>query len=248
MPKRNNIWANIDWVTILIFLLLVFMGWINIYAAVYNEEHQSILDLSQLYGKQLIWIGAALLIGFIILIIDTNFYVFFSYIIYGVIVSLLILVLFIGKEVNGARSWFDFGGFAFQPSEFCKFATALALASYMNSFGFKLKRFKSIAIIAAIILTPALFILLQNDTGSALVYFSFILVLYREGLSGVVLFFGTLIVILFVLALVVSNLFLSLLLLGLVLVAYLVFNPKLKQFALVFIIFAAPLLISNLLR
>lgn len=243
MPKRNNIWANIDWVTILIFLLLVFMGWINIYAAVYNEEHQSILDLSQLYGKQLIWIGAALLIGFIILIIDTNFYVFFSYIIYGVIVSLLILVLFIGKEVNGARSWFDFGGFAFQPSEFCKFATALALASYMNSFGFKLKRFKSIAIIAAIILTPALFILLQNDTGSALVYFSFILVLYREGLSGVVLFFGTLIVILFVLALVVSNLFLSLLLLGLVLVAYLVFNPKLKQFALVFIIFAAPLLI-----
>src|SRR5680860_1568478 len=99
MPKRNNIWANIDWVTILIFLLLVFMGWINIYAAVYNEEHQSILDLSQLYGKQLIWIGAALLIGFIILIIDTNFYVFFSYIIYGVIVSLLILVLFIGKEV-----------------------------------------------------------------------------------------------------------------------------------------------------
>ncbi len=112
------------------------------------------------------------------------------------------MVLFVGKEINGARSWFGFGSFGLQPSEFCKFATALALARYMSSYGFKLQRFKSLVTIAVIILLPAAFIVIQNDAGSALVYLSFVLVLYREGLSGVVLFFGTLVAILFVLSLV----------------------------------------------
>ena len=178
MPKRNNIWANLDWITILIFVVLVFLGWINIYAAIYNEEFQSIFDTSQRYGKQLIWIGAALVLGFLILLTDTNFYVFFSYIIYGILVLLLFLVLFVGKEINGARSWFIFGGFGFQPSEFTKFATALFLARYMNTFGFKIHKFKSLLTISAIIFIPVIFILLQNDTGSALVYFSFVLVLF----------------------------------------------------------------------
>ena len=230
MPKRNSLWANIDWVTVLIFLILVFLGWINIYASVYNQEHQSILDTTQRYGKQLIWIGAALAIGFLILIIDSNFYVFFSFIIYGIIVLLLILVLFLGTEINGQRAWFMFGSFGFQPSEFCKFATGLALASYMNSHGFKLQSFKSLVIISAIILGPAVLILLQNDTGSALVYFSFILVLYREGLSGVVLFFGTLLILLFILALIISNLALSLILLGSFLISFYVVNAKYKQY------------------
>ena len=101
MPKRNSLWANIDWITVSIFLLLMLLGWINIYVSVYDQEHQSIFDTTQRYGKQLIWIGATLLIGFIILIIESNFYVFFSYIIYGVIVSLLILVFFLGTEING---------------------------------------------------------------------------------------------------------------------------------------------------
>jgi len=237
MPKRNNMWANIDWVTVLLFLLLIFMGWLNIYAAVYNEEFQSILDTSQRYGKQLIWIGAALVLGLIILLIDTNFYVFFSYILYGILVLLLILVLLVGKEINGAKSWFVIGGFGFQPSEFMKFATALVLARYMSTFGFKIHKLKSLITIAAIIFTPVLFILLQNDTGSALVYFSFVLVLYREGLSGVVLFFGFLVAVLFILTLLLPPLTLSLFLLGIVLFVYLVLNPKFKQFARVFMIF-----------
>ena len=238
MPKRNSLWANIDWITVGLFILLVFMGWINIYASVFDQEHQSILDTSQRYGKQLIWIGAAFLIAFIVLIIESNFYVFFSYIIYGFIVFLLILVLFVGKEINGARSWFGIGGFGLQPAEFAKFATALALAKYMNAYGFKLQTFKSITRITAIIFTPAVIILMQNDTGSALVYFSFVLVLYREGLSGVVLFFGSLIAVLFVLTLVLSNLVLAILLLGLVIITFFIFNPRMKQFSRILIIFS----------
>jgi rod shape determining protein RodA len=243
MPKRNSLWANIDWVTVLIYLILVFLGWINIYASVFNQEHQSIVDTTQRYGKQLIWIGAALAIGFLILIIDSNFYVFFSFIIYGIIVLLLILVLFLGTEINGQRGWFMFGPIGFQPSEFCKFATGLALASYMNTHGFKLQTFKSLIIISAIILGPAVLILLQNDTGSALVYFSFILVLYREGLSGVVLFFGTLLILLFILALIISNLALSLILLGSFLIAFYVVNAKYKQYLKIPVIYAAGILL-----
>jgi rod shape determining protein RodA len=243
MPKRNSLWANIDWVTVSIFLILLFLGWINIYASVYNQEHQSIFDTSQRYGKQIIWIAAALAIGFFILIIESNFYVFFSYIIYGLAVFLLILVLFLGTNINGQRAWFMFGSFGFQPSEFCKFATGLALAKYMNTHGFKLQQFKSLAIVSAIILGPAILILLQNDTGSALVYFSFVLVLYREGLSGVVLFFGSLMIVLFVLALIISNLVLSLLLLGFVLIAFYIVNSKYKQFLKIPIIYASTILL-----
>lgn len=239
MPRRNNILANIDWVTVLLYLIMVFLGWINIYAALYSDEYQSIFDTSQQYGKQLMWIGAAAVLALIIMLLEVNFYVFFSYIIFGLLMFLLLLVPFIGKEINGARSWFQLGPIAFQPSEFAKFATALALARYMSSYGFKLQKPKSLITIAAIIFGPVVFILLQNDTGSALVYFSFVLVLYREGLSGVVLFFGTLIAILFVLALVLPNLTLILIMIAMVLLMYLIFNPKLKQFLNTFVLFVA---------
>lgn len=242
MPKRNSLWANIDWTTVILFLVLIFLGWINIYASVFNLEHQSIFDTTQRYGKQLIWIGAALLIGFTILIIESNFYVFFSYFIYGFIVFLLFLVLFVGKEINGARSWFAVGSFGLQPSEFCKFATALALARFMSTHGFKLERVKSLVIIAILIFLPAFFILVQNDTGSALVYFSFVLVLYREGLSGIVLFFGTLAAFLFVLALMLPNLVLVIIMLGVALIVFFAFNPKMKQFLKVFSVFAGSIL------
>ena len=240
MPRRNSVWANIDWFTILLYLVLVFLGWINIYASVYDAEHQSILDVSQRYGKQLIWIGAALTLAFLILLIETNFYVFFSYIIYGTVVLLLILVLFFGTEINGAKSWFTIGGFSIQPAEFGKFATALALSKFMSSFGFRLQRVKSLLIIGIIIFLPALLILLQNDTGSALVYFAFVLVLYREGLSGVVLFFGLLVALLFVLSMVLPGPILFALLAGLALIIFLALNPAIKQFFVV----AAILLLS----
>ena len=238
MPRRNNILANIDWLTVGLYILMLFLGWFNIYAALYSDEHQSIFDITQQYGKQLMWIGAASVLALVIMLLEVNFYIFFSYIIYGVLVLLLLLVPFIGKEIHGARSWFQLGPITFQPSEFAKFATALALARYMSTHGFKLQTTKSLLTIAAIIFAPVVLILLQNDTGSALVYFSFVLVLYREGLSGVVLFFGTLVAILFVLALVLTNLTLALIMVGVALLMFLIFNPKLKQFVNVVIIYA----------
>jgi rod shape determining protein RodA len=237
MPRRNNLWANIDWLMVFIYLALVLLGWINIYAAVYDVEHHSIFDITQRYGKQLMWISAALLLAFIILLLETNFYVFFAYIIYGAVILLLILVLFAGTEVNNSKSWLTIGGFAIQPAEFGKFATALALAKYMSSFEFKLRRFKSLMLIGAIILFPSALIFLQNDTGSALVYFSFILVLYREGLSGVVLFFATLIGLLFIFSLVLSELVLFGLLAGLALLTFFVVNAGMKHYSKVLLFF-----------
>ena len=237
MPRRNNLWANIDWITVLIYVVLVLMGWFNIYASVYNAEHSSIFDLSQRYGKQLIWIGAAFILAFIIFLIESNFFVFFAYFIYLFVVFLLILVLLVGAEIKGSQSWFNIGGFGIQPSEFSKFAVSLALAKYMSTYDFKLHQVKSYFVIALIIFVPALFILLQNDTGSALVYVSFIFVLFREGLSGVVLFFGMLLVLLFVLALVMSNMVLNIALLAITLIILFIINPKLKQFGFVLLFF-----------
>lgn len=225
------------------------LGWINIYSSVYDQNHQSIFDTTQRYGKQLIWIGAAIVLGFFLLIIESNFYVFFSWIFYGVIMILLVLVLVFGTTINGAKGWFMIGSFGFQPAEFAKFATALALASYMNTHDFKLQNFRSLIVIALIILLPAFFILIQNDTGSALVFFSFILVLYREGLSGIVLFFGTLMIVLFVLALIVSNLVLSVLMLVAALLVFYGINTRNKQYYLVPIFYAVgilPFVVLNL--
>lgn len=237
MSRRNNLWANIDWIIVLIYVVLVFMGWFNIYASAYNAEHSSIFDLSQRYGKQLMWIGVAFLFAFIVFFIEPKFYVFFSYLIYLLVVFLLILVLLVGSEIHGSKSWFNIGGLGIQPSEFSKFAVSLALARYMSTFEFKLHRAKSYFAIALIIFVPTLFILLQNDTGSALIYTSFILVLFREGLSGVVLFFGTLLVLLFILAMVMSNFILNIALLAITLIVLLIINPKLKQFGFVLLFF-----------
>lgn len=204
MARRNNIWANLDWLTVILYLILIFLGWINIYAAVFNEEHASILDMSQRYGKQLIWIGAAIVIAIMLLIIDSKFYVFFAYVFYGITILLLIAVLLFGTKVKGATSWFQIGGFAIQPAEFVKFTTALALAKYMSTHSFKMEKISSLLIIGAILALPVALIFLQNDTGSALVISVFILVLFREGLSGVVLFLAFVAALIFILTLVLS--------------------------------------------
>lgn len=206
MARRNNIWANLDWVSIILYLVLVFMGWINIYAAVYNEEHSSILDMTQRYGKQLIWIVAALVIGFTLILVDSKFYVFSAYGFYAITILLLIAVLLFGTQVKGSTSWFQVGGIAIQPAEFVKFTTALALAKYLSSYNFKMHRFKSLVIIGVILALPVVLIFMQNDTGSALVIGVFLLVLFREGLSGFVLFLTFIVAIIFILTLVLSPL------------------------------------------
>ncbi|HAF27857.1 MAG TPA: rod shape-determining protein RodA [Bacteroidales bacterium] len=228
MQRRVNIWSNVDWLTVSMYLILVLMGWLNIYAAVYNEEHHSIFDFSQRYGKQLIWIGAALILAFLIFIIDINFYSFFAYLVYGIMIFLLIAVLIFGTKVHGARSWFELGSFRIQPAEFAKIATALALARYLSSYNVQINTLRSYLRVAAIILLPSVLILLQNDTGSAIVYFVFILVLYREGISESILFLGLFIVILFILALVLTKLTIILLSIAVVFIIFWFINRRLK--------------------
>ena len=229
MAQRNKLWVNIDWITVLLVLLLMILGWINIYASVYNEDHRSIFDITQRYGKQLIWIGAAVILGLVILVIDSNFYVFFAWPIYGFVIISLVLVLIAGVEINGSRSWFIIGGdFRLQPSEFAKFATALALSKLISSYNYKISRPLSILETAAVILMPPALIILQPDTGSAIVFIVFLLVLYREGLSGVVLFFAFLTVILFLLSLITENyVLLILLFLGSIIALY-ILKQRLK--------------------
>jgi rod shape determining protein RodA len=201
LNNRNNIWLNLDWITVVLYLMLVFIGWINIYAAVYNEEHQSILDMGQRYGKQLIWIIAGIVLAVVVLSVDSKFYVVFAYHFYIITILLLISVLFLGREVNGARAWFEFGNIALQPAELGKFATCLAIAKYMSQFDFKMQNARSYIALGFLIVVPALLIIMQNDTGSALVFAVFVLVFFREGMSGIILFWGFAAAVLFILAL-----------------------------------------------
>jgi rod shape determining protein RodA len=184
-----------------LFLVLVLMGWLNIYAAVYNDEHNSIVDMTQSYGKQLLWIGTALALALAVLITDTKFFTAFAYLIYGITILLLLGVLIGGKEIAGSKSWFEIGSFAIQPAEFAKFSTNLAIARYLSGLNINVDNLKTKLIPVAILGLPALLILLQNDTGSALVYAAFVLVLYRQGLSGNLLVIGVFTAILFLMAL-----------------------------------------------
>lgn len=205
MRGTKSLIDNIDWITVGIYLVLILAGWLNIYAAVYNEEFESIFDTSQRYGKQLLWIGTAGIIATVILLIDERFFATFGYLIYGVIIMLLIAVLLVGAATKGATSWFAIGGFKIQPSEFSKFATNLALAKYLSTLNIRMSDLKTKLTAAAILAIPAVLILLQNDTGSALVYGAFVLVLFREGLSGNFLLIGLITAFLFVITLIFQN-------------------------------------------
>lgn len=207
MQKKDNVWANLDWITVSIYLAMMFIGWINIYAAVYNEEHKSIFDFSQQYGKQLIWIFAAIFIAMLMINVDSKFFVTFAFPIYILLLLLLMLVPLIGTVINGAKSWIAIGNFLLQPSEFMKMGVSLAMARYISSHDFKMHSWKSLAVIAGILFLPVAMIFLQNDTGSAIVFGVFLLVLFREGLNGIVLFFSFLIAIVFVLTIIFDPLF-----------------------------------------
>ena len=181
---RNKIIGKIDWVTVLIYFALVLIGWFSIFSAKYDELHPSIFDFSKEYGKQLIWIGVALLFGFIVLLIDAKFFNAFSLWIYIIVLATLFLVLVYGKATKGATSWIEFGPVKFQPSEFAKMATALALAGYLDRLNVDIQKSKDQLIACALILIPMALVLMQNDTGSAIVFVSFIFVLFREGMPG----------------------------------------------------------------
>ncbi len=226
MNRQSELLKNIDWVSIFMYTLLVFMGWLNIYAAVYNDSHSSIFDITQKYGKQLIWIGASFVLGFIIMLTDSKFFTAFSFIIYGLTIGLLAAVLVFGKEVNGARSWFEIGSIRLQPAEFAKFATCLAVANVMSRHGFKMMRLSSLLSVGILLALPALLIIKQNDTGSALVYSSFILVMYREGLHGSILLLCFMTVALFIFTLLYPPMTVLLLIIGGTLIAFLYYRQN----------------------
>ncbi len=201
MRENKSIIANIDWTTVFLWLALALIGWFNIYAAVYDETHSSIFDISQRYGRQLLWIALAVVLAFVVLLIDAKFFIAFAWPIYVVVIIALIGVLMFGATVAGSKSWFQIGGFAIQPAEFAKFSTALALAFYLGHAKANMANARTIVLGSIIIGIPTLMILAQYDTGSALVFLAFILVLYREGLTGYVLFAGFLAIVLFVVTL-----------------------------------------------
>ena len=208
MNERNSIIGKIDWLTLLLYLALVVIGWFSIFSAKYDETHPSIFDLSQVYGKQLIWIGASILLGFVVLLVDAKFFNAFSLWIYFFFLASLFIVLVYGKATKGATSWIDLGaGVKFQPSEFAKMGTALALAGYLGRLDVDLQKRKCQIVSALLVLAPMALVLLQNDTGSAIVFVSFIFVLYREGFpgTGLVMVGGVTAILLFVLTLVWSQ-------------------------------------------
>lgn len=196
---------KIDWLAVGLWAFLVVFGWINIYAATYNESHASLLDFDTFHGKQLIWIAGAAVLAIVVTFTEPRFFSNTAYIIYGVVLALLVVTLFIAVTSHGGKSWIDLGFFRLQPSEFAKFATALALAKYMSAIDVDWRQTSTKVASLIIIGIPAVLVFLQHDTGSALVFAAFVLPLFREGLSGVVLVGGLALALLFVLALLVNK-------------------------------------------
>lgn len=212
MARQNDPFAqNIDWLTLLLYFGCVAMGWLNVYAAVYSpEDHTSLFDMSTNAGKQLMWIGTTVILIICVLVINHTFFDTFAFVFYGFMILLLILVLFLGSNINGSRSWFKFGSFTLQPAEFAKVATALALAKYLDVPGINLSKQKDLLYIGGIIVLPCILILASNETGSTLVFASFAIMLYREGLPGWIPAVGLAAAALFILALVFAKLYIFL--------------------------------------
>lgn len=196
--KRQSLWASVDWCTIAIYLALMVFGWISICGASYTYGDNDIFSLGTRSGMQIVWIGTSVCLGFVILMMDTRFFDTFSYIIYGLLLLLLFATIFNPHDIKGSHSWLVIGPLRLQPAEFGKFATALALAKLMSAYGFSMKRWKDFAAACAVVLLPMLFIIGQRETGSALVYLTFFLVFYREGMPGSILFTGVAMVVYFV--------------------------------------------------
>ncbi len=219
MKEQKGIFRYIDRTLVLLYLALVLMGWVSIYAAVYNNEHASIFDLSQSYGKQMLWIATSLGLGLLIILTDAKFFNAFAYPIYIGTILLLVIVLITGTEISGSKSWFQIGEFRLQPAEFAKFATTLALAHYLSALDFDNRKRKSQIIPLIILAIPALLILLQNDTGSAIVYASLALVLYRQGMPGSILLVGVATAILAIMAL-MFNQYIVITVIGILLIGF----------------------------
>ncbi len=204
--RQDSLSQKIDWLVLLLFGAMILLGWLNIYASDYDpESDQSIFDFSTGAGRQLIWIFASFALMAIIFLFDFHFFDTFAYVIYGVLITLLIFILIGGKEVAGSRSWIGIGSFGLQPSEFAKIATALALAKFLSRTNTKLKDVKSLAIASTIIAVPMGLTILQGDTGTALVFVSLAIPMFREGMPMAILLVVLGLFLVFILTLLISQ-------------------------------------------
>lgn len=252
MERREQ---KIDWLTILMYLAFVMFGWLNIYAASYQDSAMSMFDLDSNGGRQFIWIIISGFIGVMIMSINPKLFEISSYLAYGINILLLIAVLFFGVKVNGARSWFDFGFFRLQPAEFAKVTTSMALAQYMSSVNFNFRHLSSQLIVAGIICLPVTLTLLQPDAGTALVFASMIFVLFREGLSYVYVALIFFLIIFSVLAIVVNKVLITIAIIALTFSScYFIFKLKhilthvVVGLSLVFVVNSVKYVIENVMR
>jgi len=203
----NNTFFKIDWLSVLLFMTLVIFGWLSIYSTTVTDPNQSILNLSTLYGKQLLWILLSIIIVIFVLSIDSKFYERFSSVIYILSLLSLLGLLFFGKTINGQTAWYSFGSFSIQPAEFAKAAVALAVAKYLSELNVDLKKIKHQLSVFLILAIPIVLILLQPDAGSAVVYFSFFIAFYREGLPGYYIWLGIFAIVLFACVLLIGSVY-----------------------------------------
>ncbi len=197
---KHSLFGSIDWLTLVLYAIMVIFGVISIYAASYDFDNASMFDFSEFSGKQITWIGLSLILGLVILLIDSRMYETYAYPMYIGMVLLLVVTIFIAPDINGSHSWIVLGPMSLQPAEFAKFATALALAKIFSEYNFSLNNVSNYIKVLSVIFIPILLILAQKETGSALVYLSLFFVLYREGMSGIILFAALMAVVIFVVA------------------------------------------------
>lgn len=196
--RQPGVFRSLDWWTIAIYVALLIFGWVSVCGASYSFGDTDIFSLSSRSGMQIVWIGTSIVLGFVLLMLDSRFYDTFAYVIYALLLLLLFATIFNPHEIKGSRSWLIMGPVRLQPAEFAKFATALAVSKLMSTYGYNIHYWKHFAAACGIVLLPMLFIVAQKETGSALVYLSFFLMFYREGMTGSVLFTGVALVVYFV--------------------------------------------------
>lgn len=201
MNNNRSIISGIDWWTIVLFIVIALFGWLNIYGSSYSFDQTSIWDFSNRAGKQLVWLITAVVMGTIILMIEEKAYDVLGYIFYGAMLILLIVTPIFARDIKGSLSWLTIGPISLQPAEFAKCFTAMAIAKFMSQYGYKVRDLRDLIIPFALIAIPMLIIMVaQRETGSALVFISFLLVFYRQGMSGYVLSWGAASILLFVLS------------------------------------------------
>jgi len=197
MNRRTNIWAGVDWVTIGLFLALAIFGWMNIYGAGYSFEQTSIFSFSNRAGKQFVWLMTALVMGFCILMIDEKTYDILGYWFYGATILLLLATPFLAHDIKGSLSWITLGPVSLQPAEFAKCFTAIAIAKYMGRYGYRVETWKDLVVPFVLVLLPmAIIMIMQQETGSALVFLAFLLPFYRHGMTGKIMAAGVLVIML----------------------------------------------------